>query len=266
MDFGYTYNEGSQLKDIASNIMEGTVDINRWVALVKLLKLSAFRYAPMPAKQMFWISPTEFSDTLLLKDKTSPYVCNDFAFYDNIKKYGLSPSNDRSAFLYYHLQGPHGPLNMNKNTERVETSTPEEQAMGSMKIVYEYIKQLKALGLYDDATIIITADHGDFIPNELTKPSHAVLFVKPAGSIGKPLAYSHAPVCPDQLPGTIMEGLFGDTEGFAPGYMDIKEGDNMVREYDFRRYRFEITGDGRDFADWHYLGDYPAGWDSEAPE
>jgi len=265
MDFGYSYNDSGQLKGIASNLMEGAIGINDRIALVKLLKLSAFRYAPMPAKPLFWISPTEFSDAIALTDKTSPYISNDFAFYDNITTYGLSPSADKSAFIYYHLQGPHGPLTMDENIQQVELSTPEKQAMGSMKIVYEYLRQLKALGLYDNATIIITADHGVYSPGELTKPVHAILFVKPAGSFGTPLAYSHAPVSPAQLPGTIMEGMFGNTEGFAPGYMDIKEGSDMIREYESRRGRYEITGDGRDFANWRHIGDYPADWEGKVP-
>jgi len=265
MDFGYAYNDSAQLKGIASNIMEGSIGINNRIALVKLLKLTAFRYAPMPAKPYFWISPTEFSDAIALTDKTSPYISNDFAFYDNITTYGLSPSSAKSAFIYYHLQGPHGPLNMDENMQRVELSTPEKQAMGSMKIVYEYMRQLKALGLYDDATIIITADHGVYSPGELAGPVHAILFVKPAGSSGTPLAYSHAPVSPAQLPGTVMEGLFGDTEGFAPGYLDIKDGSEMNREYESRRYLYEITGDGRDFANWHLSGEYSDQWEGKVP-
>lgn len=39
-------------------------------------------------------------------------------------------------------------------------SSRNAQGTGSLKIVYEYLEQLRALGKYEDTTIIITADHG----------------------------------------------------------------------------------------------------------
>jgi hypothetical protein len=60
-----------------------------------------------------------------------------------------------------------------------------------------------------------------------------------------------------------MEGFFGDAQGFAPGYFDMDEGADIVREYDFRRFRFEITGDGRDFDNWRYVGEYSDEWEGK---
>ena len=264
MDFGYTYSDIGQLRGIASNIVEGTIEINDRIALVKLLKLSAFRYAPMPAKALFWMSPTEFTDVFSLSAETAPYMVNDFAFYANIAGQGLSPSGDRAAFAYYHMLGPHPPFQMDENIEYVAGwTTPLQQAKGSLRIVFEYIRQLKELGLYKDATIIITADHGAFSEEGLLEPAHAALLVKPAGSAGTGLAVSHAPVCPDQLPGTVMEGFFGDNGGFGPGYLDIEEGAGVVREYDFRLDHYEITGDGRDFSNWRHIKAYPDTWEGD---
>jgi hypothetical protein len=90
---------------------------------------------------------------------------------------------------------------------------------------------------------------------------HTALFVKPAGSAGTPLAFSHAPVSPAQLQGTIMQGLFGDSEGFGPAYLDIEEGTEMTREYDFGHSRYIIKGDGRDFANWELIGSFPDDWE-----
>jgi len=264
MDRGYAYNSTDQLNGIASNVNKGHLNFSKRVALVKLLKLSAFRYSPMPAKQKFWLSPTDFNDTLRVSDDSAFYLTNDFAFYDNITTNGLRPSDSQLGFFYFHLLGAHGPLNMDENLQFVPEEpaadlTPQRvsQATGCFKIVYNYLDQLKALGLYKDATIIITADHPDYLGDVLKKPMHAALFVKPGGVEGTPLAFSHAPVCPDQLPGTVMEGLFGDREGFAPGYLDMKEGDPTDREFDVNLYRYEIKGDGRDFANWSLIGKFP---------
>ena len=268
VDRGYVYNSIEHLKGIANNVNMGRPEVNARVALVKLLKLSGYRYAPMPAKRLFWLSPTEFVDTLKLTDANAIYMTNDFAFYENIKGFGLSPSGEELGFFYYHLQGAHGPLNMDENINWKEESAEESyasqrvaQATGCFKIVFEYLDQLRALGLYEDATIIISGDHPDYLGEELKKPMHTALFVKPAGSAGTPLGYSGAPVSPDQLPGTIMEGLFGDRAGFAPGYLDIEEGRDVVREFDVNLYRYEITGDGRDFSNWSFIGLFPDTWE-----
>ena len=261
MDRGYTVGDIKNVEGIASNILKEKVEIDGRIALVKLLKLSAFRHAPMPAKQAFWIAPGEFNASLLLSSDTAPYHVNDFIFYEKITQKRLSASSDQVAFTYYHLLGAHGPLKMDENMNEVVWSTPIKQAMGCMKIVYEYLDQLKELGLYEDAIIIITGDHPTYSEDGLIEPALTALFVKPSGSMGTLLAYSHAPVCPDQLPGTVMEGLFGAREGFGPGYFDIEEGADVRREYDFRRYRFEITGDGRDFENWRYMGEYSDEWE-----
>jgi len=264
MDHGYTYNSTSQLDGLASNVSGGQLQFSKRIAIVKLLKLSGFIYSPMPVKQKFWLSSSEFNDSLLLNDSTAFYMTNDFAFYDNITTYGLHPSDSAMGFFYFHLNGAHSPLIMNENIQmkpevQAADQTPQrvQQATGCFKIVFNYLDQLKALGLYKDATIVITADHPDYVGDDLTKPMHAVLFVKPGGVEGTPLAYSHAPVCPDQLPGTVMEGLFGDREGFPPGYLDMKEGDPVVREFDVDLDRYQIKGDGRDFANWSLIGVFP---------
>jgi len=264
MDRGYAYNSTKQLEGLIGNINKGHIDFDKRIALVKLVKLSAFRYAPMPAKQSFWISPGEFGDALRLTDATSFYLTNDFAFYANITGEGLSAMGADKGFRYYHLNGSHEPFIMNENIERVEISATDDreearirQTMGCFKIIYEYLGQMRALGLYEDATIIITGDHPDYLGDELSKPMLTALFVKPAGSAGTPLAESNAPVCPDQLPGTVMEGLFGDRGGFPPGYMDMEEGADARREYNARLHRYLIEGDGRDFANWSFIGIYP---------
>jgi hypothetical protein len=89
---------------------------------------------------------------------------------------------------------------------------------------------------------------------------HTALFVKPAGSAGTPLAFSHAPVSPAQLPGTIMQGLFGDAGEYDSTYMSMKEGDDVTRELDVNLYRYEIKGDGRDFDNWRFIGTFPDEW------
>jgi len=257
MDRGFTFSYIHQLRGLASNIVEGEISTKYRTALIKLIKLSGYRFAPMPLKQFFWFSPTEFVDTLALTDANAPYIVNDIAYYESLKNNGLFISDHESSFVYIHLLGPHPPHYMDENVQFTGDSTPLRQGMGAFRIVFEYLRQLKELGLYDDAVIVIMGDHGDYDGLELTRPIRTALLVKPSGSAGTPMQVSHAPVSPDQLHATIMESLFGNTGGFGYTFFDINEGDDVIREYTTARFRYEIRGDGRDFANWHLIGQFP---------
>ena len=56
------------------------------------------------------------------------------------------------------------------------------QMKACFKIVYDFLDQMKALGVYEDSTIIILGDHGKSM--DKTNLDYAVrtgLFVKPKG-------------------------------------------------------------------------------------
>jgi len=258
VDRGACFDSTRQLDGLASNTFKGQLDINKRAMLVKLLKLSGYRFAPIFMKQAFWLSPYEFYDLMILTDETAPYMVNNFGYYESLITNGLSVWDDvDESFKYLHLQGSHPPLNMNEYIEYVEEATIVQQSKGALRIVYEYLRQLRELGHYEDSVIIIMGDHGNYLGNDLERPARAGLLVKPAGSFGTPLEYSHAPVSPDQLHATFMEGLFGSSEDFGPTFFDISEGDPMVREYTINRWRYRITGDGRDFSNWEFIGMFP---------
>lgn len=92
-------------------------------------------------------------------------VNNDIVFHEMIEESGLSldESGDCSgAFRFYHLKGAHSLFTMNDEFRETAAIAGNQisQSRGALKIVYEYIQNMKKLGVYDNATIIITADHG----------------------------------------------------------------------------------------------------------
>ena len=94
----------------------------------------------------------------------------------------------------------------------LDNSTLDQQAKGSMKIVEEYIKQLKELGQYDNTTIIITADHGYwyFIDRPLEETTSPYMLVKPAQSAeldAEPFKVSTAPVSHMDFPATVLKAM-----------------------------------------------------------
>ncbi len=66
-----------------------------------------------------------------------------------------------------------------------------------LNIVAEYLRDLKDSGLYDEATIVVTADHGEwYLADEITGPTAPMLMVKPstaAGGSDAPVKTSDAP-------------------------------------------------------------------------
>lgn len=74
-----------------------------------------------------------------------------------------------------------------------------QQTAGDLNMITEYIGQLKKLGIYDDTTIIITADHGiTGTLEELDYERMPSLFIKPAGTDDtEPMKYSNKQVCQD---------------------------------------------------------------------
>lgn len=58
--------------------------------------------------------------------------------------------------------GAHSPYKIDRNANLPTTNkvNRSDQALGCLFIVSEFINQMKAADLYENATIIITADHG----------------------------------------------------------------------------------------------------------
>ena len=135
----------------------------------------------------------------------------------------------------------------------------------SFKIINLYLDQLKELGLYENATIIISGDHGNADPSmPMTRAPVAALFVKPSGSAGVPIVTSHAPVTQGDIIPAILESEGIEATGdFGRSLFDVKEDEHRVRICKFDDWKedasgqrndevfvFEITGNARDLKNW----------------
>lgn len=150
------------LKEIVANIKTGEEVPTSELGLTKdFLKLTAFRYVPEVFKQYFWLYSGDFSNWKATEG-LELYKGNDIAFYNTLCSEGLKCTTEEPAFRLYHLNGAHPPYTMDENCEKIEikNGSEEKQAIGALKIVSEFISQLKELNVYDNATIFIIADHG----------------------------------------------------------------------------------------------------------
>ncbi len=157
------------------------------------------------------------------------------------------------GFYFIHTDGCHAAY------------TPQKGAplmIHDFKVVNKYIKYLKANGLYDDATIIITGDHGTNANlGKLSKPSCTALFVKPSHSDDKPLKASKAPTHHGNLWATTFKSAGIETEeDFGQSVFEIAEDAQIERTLvshsfigRYEAYTYKIVGDAMDFSNWQII-------------
>lgn len=190
---------------------------------------------------------------------------NDLPFYNKLTGTGLSVNEEyKKAFRFYHMVGDHEPFYLSEDLKYDRTGRENSaygQAKGCLKIVYEYLRQLKELGKYDDATIIITADHGKIATyeEEVEHPAVAsvpIMLVKRAGQSQAALSISDAPVSHTELMPEIMKALGNDNwSAYGNTFEEIDEDVDRVRYFvdmleSVYMIQFAIDGDANDTDNW----------------
>ncbi|TDR23802.1 hypothetical protein [Marinicella litoralis] len=172
-----------KLLPVKNNIMSNAIDENGWPEIIKnysqtldlsllrtvphLIKPSVYNQGKMllqkPAAQ--FIEQQKWFDDPLTTLHKMPKVNNHqgLNFLANLKQHG-STSQDRPTFMFYHLMMPHSPFLLDRNLSPVENlhnfNAYHDYAYASLRLMIAYLKELKALGIYDQSAIMIMADHG----------------------------------------------------------------------------------------------------------
>ncbi len=257
------FSDKTYMGKYVKNFSSGYGGLNNATAFSKLMNLSSFRYAPIFLKPFFWEDTNYYNKDILNADNSAPYTFDDPLFMSGLKDGKASMKNN--AFKFYHFNGPHAPYNMDKNGNHSSNSTSAaDQLMGCMKHLYDGFAKMKDLGIYDDATIIITADHGSAEHDDrpLVKATRIGLFYKPAGSSGEKLKWSSAPVCTDNIPATILKSVGADYSLYGRALDDIEENEDIIRVYyksvtqkggssnEIKVHKYEVKGDASKFENW----------------
>jgi phosphopentomutase len=134
------------------------------------------------------------------------------------------------------------------------------QGKGCLKIVYEYINQLKKLGKYDDSTIIITADHGNipYYDAENERPSIAtepIMLVKEPYQSNDSIVVSNAPVSQGEIMPTVLKNIGVEYSDLGETFDEVGEDEDRQRFYrgitlDGVEKLFVINGDAGDLDNW----------------
>ena len=147
------------LKQLFSNVTNEGQDFNVDYGLLTktMIKMSGYRMFPYAVKPYLYTNVDEYSEIMVSKSRGVSH--ENHRYYGHLTEERLKADNESNYYIFQHLSGAHN-YNIDENCQLKEESTLEETAKGCMVLVEEYFNQLKELGVYDDATIIVTSDHG----------------------------------------------------------------------------------------------------------
>ncbi len=225
--FAQTAYFGTEAKDDIKNIYD-YMDTNVAKASMTgtIYKYAAYTYAPHYLKPYFWMD----LDTISSYKSENAYTLDDAKFYsDYVASQGFSYTENYSDCVrIYHLNGARTPYTLTKNTMKSETKTSlDEQLYGCFNCIFSMIEDLKNSGVYEDATIIITANSGNKGFNQ-----NPLLLIKEAGKT-KSYDTSNAPLSMYDLAPTLASKVSADVTKFGSGktYFDFEEGATRTRYF-----------------------------------
>ncbi len=255
-------------------------------AIKLLAECGVYRSAPWIAKPFFWFYQDELNQQVLDHGKAgldaTPYTEDDAEYHKALMSIGLSADDEgqNGAFRFIHLLGAHSPYILGRDGYKSDgDSSLDAQCEGSLKIVADYIQQLKDLGVYDDTTIIVTADHGRYdynweIGTNLVNNNHdigrttcPIWLVKPAQSAeddAQVFKSSSVPTGHEDYAATVIASVGGDYSKYGTPTWNVPNEqrtrlyyqliNDIVRGVDYEVQEYAITGSANDFNNWKRTG------------
>lgn len=222
--------------------MEYNYQINDEVMFDLFTSASIYRFVPMLFKEQCQFTATDYGPAYVLYCKSNnsidTNVRHDNAeFYQDLMNKRLKTNNSHNYYILQHLAGVHGPYNVNEDCQEVPESTLLETERGCWRYIEEYINQLKELGVYDNSTIIITADHGEHHEYNDAQP---IFFVKSINESHNEYVETNAPISFTDLMPTILYLSGADYSDFGTTIYEHSEDEQRERTLFVRMYDTEL--------------------------
>ncbi|MCM1049371.1 MAG: hypothetical protein NC433_13205 [Clostridiales bacterium] len=214
-----------RISNVANEAQE--IDIFYKLLFKTMAKMSSYRMFPELLKPYFYANIDEYEDIVAVKDNKINH--NNYDFYQGLIEKGLKTDKSSNYIIIQHLMGPHlYTTDINGNYK--ENSTLEETAMGCMVIVEAYLNSLKELGVYDNATIIITADHGG--PYD----SQVIFYIKEPGETHDVSPITNAPLSFNEFMPTLAKAAGLDASTYGQTIYDFSQDELRERTIWLRMY------------------------------
>lgn len=221
-DMSYVYGYNENLVGKFDNIIPMDTALNTKTVVKLLAKMSVYKYMPYVIKPFVEVITAEFSGVIEYA-RGAEVVADNGEFYRQLTDIGLSIDNNmKNAFIIQHIQGLHRPFALDENAKTVGkyTVTAEETMKGLTVIVDEYLNQLRDLGVYDNAAIMILADHGLWNDGDY----QPVFFLKRSRETHEEVQVNTAPISLDDFQATVLDLLGKDYSGYGTSIYDWSEG------------------------------------------
>lgn len=245
-DSRYVTNVSSELISNVESIGEGYQITNKLKFSKALYQLSCFYAMPQILKPIFWMNGDDLTsliepvssnrgdtnnegDDLSTESSGNQYSFNDELFYQELKANNGVKKKFQNAYRVYHLNGAHAPYTLSKDGVTLSSgeSSEEEQILGCMKIVDDYIASLKEQGLYDKSMIVITADHGRAGHESGIQQNPCVLVKMPHEEHA--LQINSEPLHVRNVMATIAMSVCDDYSSYGPSLYDIDQNSDVER-------------------------------------
>ena len=256
----------SIMKDMIINIKSGKKQVSSYSTLAYYLyRFTACRYFPHQLKKNVWMYSGDFDAAVDSSGSDqSSYLIDDALFYRDLVENGITLQDDKNAFRLYHLMGAHAPYTLDSQAQRSVTETSlEEQQIGVMHILEAYFDQMKQLGVYDNANIVVLADHGS-----LNYSQNPLLLIK-RGQETKTFTRSDVPVSYTNLHSTLLSFLPKSNRSgktiFELTHEDNKERFFYMHSADNVTVEYIIRGEASDPDNVHETGKTYRVFASEEP-
>lgn len=228
-DISYTFGDGENLVGKYDNIQKYEHIVDKEKVRNQMFRFSMLKVLPYSLKARYRVNMEDFAGCVIAlhdeNDRVADY--STIQFYNWLKN-GLKVSDSYDNELkIIHFDGMHAAdVHLDENLDETTDNTKNQMVVANLKLVKLYIDEMKELGRYDDATIIITADHGTHLSISDPQP---ILFVKYKGEKRDKLEYSHAPVSHNELMPTILNAAGIGYSDYGLTYADIKEDEERER-------------------------------------
>ena len=188
-----------------------------------VVDMSLYRYMPTMLKNDFCVSTGAIIDVSTYHGAGKMHINYDFK--TNLEKEGITVEDRPNVFNWYHMQGAHFPFVVDYDGYYCGEGENgrEEQLHGYLTMLEAFFSELKAAGVYDRSTIIISADHGYF------ECFQAVFMIKRPGQSFETFTTTSAPVAQADIMPTILDVLGEDYSDYGTTVYDWNEGDHRIR-------------------------------------
>ena len=210
---------------------------NSRIGLELIYRLVGCKYLPDILKPYIWMEGTEFDGTAISSIESSLYNNDNAVFRDGMRANGLNIENGHKKFKFIHIHGAHEPFRIDEHGEDIDENWDQNiaAAKGCLQLTLDYIQNMKNLGVYDNSSIVITADHGWHGGNGII--TNPVLMVKEAGK-DIPFEVKNVPVSQADMPATVLKLAKCDNiYDYGMPVMNVQESSGRDRLY----YQYTYT-------------------------